>query len=300
MGKKRNIAADEPPEYATESEKKKTRSANYSQLSTETLLIKEQEATQDLVKVQTELERMRTNIGIHYRSDPLRQMNTKRYRAEYALGEIKAEIQRRARRKQGQDMPKEGIHSGSMSGVIATTLCNTSHAKTRQDATQAASVLADSLKKEREAQEREKQEAEQLKRSFVASSSSSARASGNGETSFPFPCPPTSSAINNMAMMSAMGPSSQGDMNPAAMMQMMSAMGAGAPTPQEMAAAAMQFQAMQQAMKAASPAMSGMGGMGMGGMTMPKAFAAKAAPKPGMGANVPAGLLKKLQQKQQG
>jgi len=309
MGKKRKEEReDEPPEFATENEKKKTRSANYSQLSTETLLVKEQEATQNLVKLQAELERMRTNIGIHYRSDPLRQMNTKRYRAEYALGEIKAEIQRRARRKMGQAMPAEGIQSGSMSGIIATTLSNTSHAKTRESSTDCSRILAESLTKEREKQEAERRNQRSGRAmpqipqmgpemQFGSSASSSEPPALSQKSVFPFPCPSTPSAVNTMAMMNAMG--------------------GGAPTPQEMAAAAMQFQsmmeqmgAMQDAMQSASaasrgpaasamPSPSGFGQSGPGlGQALPKAFAARAAARPPGGGDfaIPAGIRKKFQQ----
>lgn len=334
MGKKRKeVVEEEPPEFATENEKKKTRSANYSQLSTETLLVKEQEATQNLVKLQAELERMRTNIGIHYRSDPLRQMNTKRYRAEYALGEIKAEIQRRARRKMGQDMPAEGIHSGSMSGIIATTISNTSHAKTRETSTACSGILADDLKKQREKQEADKrnqrsgggsanvfqQWQSQMgpEMQFDTSASSSGPPALSQKSVFPFPCPATPSAVNTMAMMNAMG--------------------GGAPTPQEMAAAAMQFQSMMGAMQNMQDAMqsgrgadsmmgamqsmqdamqsgsAGSGGASMSGMpspsgmaqsgpglgqALPKAFAARAAARPPGGSDfaIPAGIRKKFQQ----
>lgn len=149
MGKKRKeVVEDDPPEHATANEKKKTRVANYGQLSTETLLNKEQEVTRELVELQTELSHMRSNSATSYGNNQLRQMNTKRYRAEYALGEIKAEIERRARKKLGQAIPQGGIQGGSTAGVAATTTTNQDHEKTRRVNAACSSVLAESLRDE--------------------------------------------------------------------------------------------------------------------------------------------------------
>jgi len=146
MGKKRNHERnDDPPEFATENEKKKTRCANYGQQSTETLLIKEQEVTKELVDLQTELSHIRSASTVSYGNNELRQMNTKRYRAEYALGEIKAEIERRARKKMGVSIPKEGIQGGSTAGVAATTTTNTAHQKTREVNAACSSIMASTV-----------------------------------------------------------------------------------------------------------------------------------------------------------
>jgi len=101
--------------------------ANYTKLSTETLIQKEQEVTRELCQLQTELAHMRSSKMALYGNNELRQMNTKRYRAEYALGEIKAEMERRNRRRaaqSGEQIDWTPIHSGSTAGVAATTSTN--------------------------------------------------------------------------------------------------------------------------------------------------------------------------------
>jgi len=294
MGKKRktNERDDEPPEYATENEKKKSRNAAYSQLSTETLLIREKEVTQELVKLQNELNTMRSTIDIHYRSDALRQMNTKRYRAEYALGEIKAEIERRARRKMGQEIPSEGVQSGSASGVAAVTPANTSYTKIRETMAQSTSVLAETLaeSKQREANERAQRAQAQRAGSSGSSKKPDTQLSGSGSSnqSLPFGNQPQmgvnfhgGSAMQAMAMMGAMG----------------GPMGAAAPTAEEMASAANMFQQMQQAFMGGMGAMASQAGQASGQAKpaegVPKAFGARPP------SNVPAGIAKRFKQNQQ-
>lgn len=264
MGKKRKgdevtQRNEDPPEHKTEKESKKTRSANYSKQSTETLLEKEQEATKQLLDLQTELSHMRAASSVTLGNNELRAMNTKRYRAEYVLGEIKAEIERRARKRMGQAMPAQGIPGGSTAGVAATTTSNQAHEKVRQVNKACTSVLAQSLREQagggkypHQMQQMVPEGAGVLKEDPPDPFSVTVAGGRAIKTTRPEPVPqeafqPVSVASQSsqsepqapqMGMMPQMGMNFDAG-NPMNAMSMM-------PTPEEMAQASMQFQQMQQ------------------------------------------------------
>lgn len=217
--------------------------------------------TKELVDLQTELSHMRSASSVSYGNNELRQMNTKRYRAEYALGEIKAEIERRARKKMGVSIPKEGIQGGSTAGVAATTTTNTAHQKTREVNAACSSIMASTIGHGQQQQRHGgggvlKDQTAVLSggggvlkdspgvmpgNSASAPSQPAWQASGPSQPAMPhnfLAAPPQmgvnfhgGSALNAMAMMGAMG----------------GAPAMAGPTPEEMAQASMQFQRMQQA-----------------------------------------------------
>eukprot|EP00445_Apocalathium_hangoei_P081052 CAMPEP_0204172930 /NCGR_PEP_ID=MMETSP0361-20130328/44524_1 /ASSEMBLY_ACC=CAM_ASM_000343 /TAXON_ID=268821 /ORGANISM="Scrippsiella Hangoei, Strain SHTV-5" /LENGTH=160 /DNA_ID=CAMNT_0051131101 /DNA_START=11 /DNA_END=490 /DNA_ORIENTATION=+ len=96
MGKKRNHEADEGEEQPrTNKESKKTRTANFSDLSLDSLLEREVELANEVRQKQQELTDARRSKPLLYGNNEARQMNTRRLRAEYAHAEVKREIDRR-------------------------------------------------------------------------------------------------------------------------------------------------------------------------------------------------------------
>lgn len=256
MGKKRNAETnernDDPPEHKQENEKKKSRSSNYCQLSTETLLEKEQEVTRKLVELQTQLSHMRSATSVTLGNNELRAMNTKRYREEYVLGEIKAEVERRARKRMGQAIPKGGIQGGSTAGVAATTTSNQEHAKLRKVNNACTNVLADSLIEQAGGKRPTPQLMMNGSGGGVLKDPDADAFPGTSMPKNPGPAPNPPSQPSMPAMLPAppqMGINFHGGtaMNAMAMMGAMgAAMASAGPTPEEMAQASMQFQRMQQ------------------------------------------------------
>mmetsp|Transcript_111893 Transcript_111893/g.182391 ORF Transcript_111893/g.182391 Transcript_111893/m.182391 type:complete len:322 (-) Transcript_111893:63-1028(-) len=101
MGKKRGYEKEEQKEYDEKKEKKKTRTANFSELSWESLLEREKELAKEEKEMGHLLNRKRAESTYIYGNNELRQQSTKRFRAEYAHSEVKREIERRTRAMEG-------------------------------------------------------------------------------------------------------------------------------------------------------------------------------------------------------
>jgi len=76
-------------------EARKTKAANYPDLSYESLCQLKDELTRDFQETQLALTKLRSDSPFLYGNDRLRQMNTKRYKVEHNLREVQNEIQRR-------------------------------------------------------------------------------------------------------------------------------------------------------------------------------------------------------------
>eukprot|EP00429_Kryptoperidinium_foliaceum_P102624 CAMPEP_0176246094 /NCGR_PEP_ID=MMETSP0121_2-20121125/32273_1 /TAXON_ID=160619 /ORGANISM="Kryptoperidinium foliaceum, Strain CCMP 1326" /LENGTH=105 /DNA_ID=CAMNT_0017585729 /DNA_START=155 /DNA_END=469 /DNA_ORIENTATION=+ len=105
MGKKRKLDEDEEEQPKGRKEDKKTRVANFSEMSLDRLLEREVELAEEVRQKQKELSDARRVKPLLYGNNEARQMKTRQLRAEYAHAEVQREIQRRFKAKEESGEP---------------------------------------------------------------------------------------------------------------------------------------------------------------------------------------------------
>eukprot|EP00928_Gymnodinium_smaydae_P036265 TRINITY_DN2536_c0_g1_i1.p2 TRINITY_DN2536_c0_g1~~TRINITY_DN2536_c0_g1_i1.p2 ORF type:complete len:323 (+),score=97.30 TRINITY_DN2536_c0_g1_i1:49-1017(+) len=122
MGKKRaggDAPHDDAGVSAPSGKKGKTRVSNFSEASTEDLLQQEAELAEKARETQLAVAKIRGANLILYGNNELRQLNTKRLRAEYAHAEVQREL---ARRRQREKEAKEAASSSSSAKAAQAAL----------------------------------------------------------------------------------------------------------------------------------------------------------------------------------